>query len=139
MEWFLIYLFVMIERIGNAFALGWVAFFIGIGLGVIMFIAVGIDMMETNQHRRRENELTFKEIWESNTFIPHIRKISKPLIIVGLILGSIGHFTPTQKDLAIIVGAGVTYKILTSPEAKEIGGKSMELLSQKITDALNTP
>lgn len=128
MEWFLIYLFVMVERIGQFFMLGWWPFWIGvIFLSGSIGIAAGIadDSCET-----------FEEVWKGHAFIKFIRRISYFLIPVGLVIGTLGFIMPSQKDMAIIVGAGITYEAVTSDTGKRLGGKAIELLEAKINDAL---
>lgn len=67
-------------------------------------------------------------------------RIKKPrkwvvvMLVCSLFLGTLGALLPTKKELAIIIGAGATYKILTSDEAKQIGGKSIELVNQKLDE-----
>lgn len=134
MEWLLIYLFVMIERIGSMLSFGWLAFWMGLILFAfsIMFCSVHFD----TKHNR-----TYREFWEDKEKAPYmIRKPAKWLITCGFIVGTLGFLLPSQKDAAIIIGSGVTYQVLTSDPAKRIGSKAVELLEQKIDQALdNTP
>lgn len=67
-------------------------------------------------------------------------RIKKPrkwvvvMLVCSMFFGTLGALLPTKKELAIIIGAGATYKILTSDEAKQIGGKSIELVNQKLDE-----
>lgn len=132
MEWLLIYLFVMIERIGSLFMFGWGAFWIGVVVYVIVLFACCMTADTWNEKR------TFKEIYDDKS-AKLFRKISKILVSVGLVLGIIGFLLPSQKDAAIIVGSGLTYNVLTSETGKRIGGKAVDLLEQKIDQALKAP
>lgn len=129
MEFFLIYLFVMVERIGSMLMFGWGAFWIGI---LLLAATAFTCMMTASEYSERRD---FSTIWKDST-ATLFKRISKYLIPIGFIVGTLGFLTPTQKDLAIIVGSGVTYNVLTSEPAKRIGSKAVELLEQKIEDAL---
>lgn len=131
MEWFLIYLFVMIERVGTMFMFGWVFFWIGCALILLACASSGILTEGWN------NTTTFKDHWEGHAFVKLLKRAAKIMIPFGFIMGTIGFLMPTQKDAAIIVGSGVTYNILTSETGKRLGGKAVELLEQKIDNALN--
>lgn len=125
MEWFLVYLFVCVEKFASALAAGWFLFwFPAAALGILIFVSIlaGIDS-------------EFDDVWEHKVskFIKSICKWTMP---IGFVLGTIGHFLPTQKELAIIIGSGVTYNVITSETGKRLGGKAVELLEKKIDDAL---
>lgn len=127
MEWFIIYLFVCIEKFATALAAGWWMFWVpGVALGFLIVFAIfmGIDGHED-----------FEDIWEHRVS-KFIKSICKWLMPIGFVLGTIGHFLPTQKELAIIVGSGVTYNVITSETGKRLGGKAVELLERKIDEAL---
>lgn len=132
MEWFLIYLFVMIERIGSLFMFGWGAFWVGVALYLVIVVACSFAADQWNEPRK------FKEVYDDKS-AKLFRKISKVLISFGLIFGIIGFLLPSQKDAAIIVGSGITYNVLTSETGKRIGGKAVDLLEQKIDEALKAP
>lgn len=131
MEWFLIYLFVMIERVGTMFMFGWVFFWLGLAITLIACAASGILTDGWN------NTTTFKDHWEGHAFVKLLKRAAKIMIPLGFIMGTIGFLMPSQKDAAIIVGSGVTYNVLTSETGKRLGGKAVELLEQKIDNALN--
>lgn len=133
MTYFLIYLFVMVEKVGAFLAFGWLAFW----LAFLALAICGACAMINADVSRKENE-DFKYFWDNSGFIKVVKRPSKIIMIFGFILGTLGNFTPTQKDLAIIVGSGVTYEALTSETGKRIGGKSVELLEKKIDEALES-
>lgn len=131
MEWFVIYLFVMIERLAAVLALGWGAFWIGFFALGICFFAAALTAID--------NQCTTAEQMKQPGF-KTIGKFAKWSMIIGLILGILTYFIPTQKDLAIIVGSGVTYKAVTSETGQRIGGKAIDFLEKKLDDALtDTP
>lgn len=130
MEWFLIYMFVMIEKFSSALNLGWAAFWIGFAcLGCTLFAAnmIAIDSGLTTGEQMKQ------PLFNTCT------KVCKWAMILGFIAGMLSHFIPSQKDLAIIVGSGVTYKAVTSDTGKRLGGKAIELLEKKLDNALETP
>lgn len=59
------------------------------------------------------------------------------LTVGALLCNTAGSLLPTKKELAIIIGAGTTYKVLTSDEAKAVGGKSIELINKKLDEMIN--
>lgn len=126
MEWFLIYLLVMCESIAALFA----------GMGFL--IAIGIGMIITSTFVAGINASDLEEFSEtlSQLMIKRVRRWGISLFIIGLMLTGVAKLIPTQKDLAIIIGAGVTYQAVTSETGKRIGGKAIELLEQKIDSAL---
>ncbi len=125
MEWFLIYLFVCIEKFATALSTSWLLFWIpGLLLFAVVFFSVICGLDED-----------FKETWNHDVS-KFIKSIAKWLMPLGFVFGTIGHFLPSQKELAIIVGSGVTYQAVTSETGKRIGGKAVDLLEQKIDEAL---
>jgi hypothetical protein len=130
-EWLLIYLFVMIERVGSMLMFGWLAFWVGIGFFILSMLTSAID----NDYGSTE----FADNWKKHGAVKVFKRVAWILIPLGFIVGTLGFLTPSQKDAAIIVGSGVTYNVLTSETGKRLGGKAVELLEQKIDDALATP
>jgi hypothetical protein len=128
MEFFLIYLFVMSSKIAAMFAFFGKLLFIPttIMLGCTLFIC-GICSIDYGRG--------FKHYWEGEgaTFVKRLAKWCMP---IGLVFMMMSHLIPSEKQLAIIVGSGVTYNVLTSEPAKQIGGKALQLLQKKIDAAL---
>ncbi|QYW06538.1 hypothetical protein uav_007 [Pseudomonas phage UAVern] len=129
MEWLVIYFFVMVERIAAAAALGWVAFWCGL---LLIFLTVAACAINTSNY---PEPVTFTDNMQ-NQWAKVFTKAGKWCAILGLILGIVSYLLPTQKDLAIIVGSGVTYKAVTSETGKRLGGKAIDFLEKKIDDAL---
>jgi hypothetical protein len=133
MEWFLIYLFVAIEKFAAALALGWGVFWLGALITVAVFF-IAACRSDTDYPKNR----TFEYFWKEDYFSKGSRRIAKLMMVFGFIFGTIGHFLPSQKELAIIVGSGVTYNVLTSDPAKALGNKALILLNKKIDSALES-
>lgn len=129
MEWFVIYIFVMVERLAALLALGWGAFWFGV---ILIGLTVMICAIQTCEYPKT---VTFTDNIESR-WAKLAVKVGKWSAIVGLILGVCTYLVPTQKDLAIIVGSGVTYKAVTSETGQRIGGKAISLLEKKLDDVL---
>ena len=53
-----------------------------------------------------------------------------------LFFAAIVTLVPNQKGLLMIFGGTEAYQALQSPEAREIGGKSLQLLNKKLDEAL---
>lgn len=127
MEWFVIYVFVMIEKLAALLALGWAAFWAGaILLGICLF-AASMSAIDAR--------VTTAEQMKAPGFCS-IAKLAKWAMVIGLILGVSTYLIPSQKDLAIIVGSGVTYKAVTSETGQRLGGKAIDFLEKKLDDAL---
>lgn len=138
MEWLLIYLFVMVEKIGTLFMFGWMSFWTGTSL-ILLVILISSGIASSNNEKKKESYSTFGEVWKSHPFTLLGKNISKFLIGFGFVFGCLAFFIPSQKDMAIIVGAGITYEAVTSDTGKRLGGKAIELLEAKINSALNVP
>lgn len=133
MEWFLLYLFVMVESLTKLLALGWLLMVFGAFAFGATFLAAIIEVSSYDG-------TPFGETWNDTTSATYkIRKIAKPMIIVGLIFGSISMLIPNQRGLAIIVGGSMTYQAVTSETGKRLGGKAVEALEKKLDEALADP
>ena len=134
MEWFLLYLFVMVESLTKLLALGWPLMVFGAFAFGATFLAAIIEASSSY------NGTPFGETWNDTASATYkIRKIAKPMIIVGFIFGSISMLIPNQRGLAIIVGGSMTYQAVTSETGKRLGGKAVEALEKKLDEALADP
>lgn len=128
MEFFVIYLFVMIEKITALLDKGYALAGIGaIGIALVMFFA-GMSSQD-NPGKTFSDQL-------ATPLGKRGMRVGKAALIIGLLLGVLSEVIPDQKQLAIIVGTGVTYNVVTSEPAKRIGGKALELFEQQIDKAL---
>lgn len=135
MEFLVLYFFVMIERFGALLSLGWGFFWLGFGIIGLCIVVSAINIQDagfSGTHRVRSFTDTFDCQWSKG-----FRKVGKWFAIGGLILGSLSYLVPSQKDLAIIAGGGITYQAVTSETGKRIGGKAISLLEQKIDSVLS--
>lgn len=64
------------------------------------------------------------------------RKLAVVIWVICSVLSVIGALLPSKKEMAVIVGGGITYQVVTSVEAKEFGGKAVELIMQSVDKAL---
>jgi hypothetical protein len=62
-----------------------------------------------------------------------LRKLAIKLFFACLVIITL---VPDQKGLLMIFGGTEAYRVLQSPEAREIGGKSLQLLNKKLDEAL---
>lgn len=129
MEFLALYFFVMVERLTALLNLGW-GFFWG-GLSLIGLTVILCAMQVSDYYER-----SFSDMYESKYAVA-ARKVGKWCAIFGLVVGSLSYLMPSQKDLAIIVGGGITYQAVTSETGKRIGGKAISLLEQKIDSVLS--
>lgn len=129
MEFFLIYLFVMAESLGGfLMMIGGHMFWLSMFSIPVLAIGCGIAACESRKNY-------FTDFWNMS-FPVKTRKLAKICAPVGIVFVCIANLIPTQQQLAIIVGSGVTYNVLTSEPAKQLGGKALELLNKKIDEAL---
>lgn len=120
-----IYFFVMIEQLA-AFLLIGKAVFIWSVIGLVIVYALSFLMSKS------------KEGFEENlSGSKSYRKLFTASAIIGILMFTTSNLLPSKKDLAIIIAAGMTYEVLTSDAAKEVGGKAIELLKKQMDDALN--
>ena len=125
MEWLLIYLLVMTEQIRDAAANypGWIIS--GMVLTVVVAFCLAMYLSEADVTKDERNRI--------------IKKARNWLFLFWLIpmtLAMVHTLLPTQKNMAIIVGTGITYSAVTSETGQRIGGKAVELLEKKINEAL---
>lgn len=72
-----------------------------------------------------------KEILDS------ISRIRKKAVVVFITIVFITALMPTTKTAIYMIGGSATIEALQSPEAKEIGGKALELLQKKLDEELS--
>jgi hypothetical protein len=129
MEWFVIYLFVMIEKLSALLAAGYSVAAWGIAGLFATFVVCGFMVVV------HEDSAKFAPAWQHGI----TRKARKWFILMtcfGFFFGILGSIMPNHKQLAIIAGSGLTYQALTSEQGKRMGGKAVDLLEKQIDDAL---
>lgn len=124
MEFFIIWMFVSIEKIAALLAIGSGVFFWSIvsvaGLYVLCFFT-SKDKEEFSQNLSKTKRY---------------RVIAHTTALVGVLMFVTSALLPDKKELAIIVAAGTTYNVITSEPAKQIGSKALQLLQNKLDEAL---
>lgn len=124
MEFFILWVFVSIEKIAAFLAIGGSLFkwsLVAYGLTYLL----GFLLSKGKEDMQAYNAKMSKH-----------RKLAVAGVLLGAFLFTTSSLLPTKKELAVIVGGGMTYQLLTSDSAKEIGGKAVELLKKQIDDAL---
>lgn len=124
MEFVLLYLFISIEKIAAFLAIGG-GLFKWSFISYLFTYALGFAMSKDKEDL---------QTW--NVKLKKHRTLAVAGVIIGGLLFTTSSLLPTKKELAIIVGGGITYQMVTSDTAKEIGGKAVELLKKQIDDAL---
>ena len=129
MEYFLLYLLtsvgkvaVLLKMSGVIFILAAVFTAIGVLVSVIFSVEYGTTLEES-----------------IDKFKSAFGKPLKTILISTAVFYSIGSILPTERDMALIIGGGVAYQAATSDKGKEIGGKAVELLMQKVDELLEQP
>lgn len=124
MEFFILWVFVSIEKIAAFLAIGGSLFKWSLVAYGFMYL-LGFILSKNKEDMQSYN---LKMKWH--------RKLAVFGLVLGATLFTVSSLLPTKKELAIIVGGGMTYQLLTSDSAKEIGGKAVDLLKKQIDDAL---
>lgn len=124
MEFVLLYLFISIEKIAAFLAIGGTLF-------KSSFISYLFTYLLSFVMSKDKEDL---QAW--NVKLKKHRALAVAGVIIGGLLFTTSSLLPTKKELAIIVGGGMVYQIVTSDTAKEVGGKAVELLKKQIDDAL---
>lgn len=123
---FLIYLVMQLDSINKA--LEGFAF-----LAIILVLAsIGLNLMVWISVDERGDKATDKE--KEN--LDYISRIRKKVVVAFLVLVLIVTLTPTTKTAIYMIGGSATIEALQSEEAKEIGGKVLELLQKKLDEEL---
>lgn len=112
MEWLLLWLFMVSPKI--ALFLGWT----GAALLAIWGGHFFLHAMEN---------IGIGEPWKS----------LKKTLVFGLICIGVASVIPSKKDIALIVAGGVSYNVITSDAAKEIGGKTLKILNENLDGYIN--
>lgn len=121
---FLIYLVMQLDSISALLGLlVTVAFFMAGG-------AIGFNVIAWNDASRERAAEKDKEALDC------IVRIRKKAVAVFIILVCITALTPNTKTAIYMIGGSATIEALQSPEAKEIGGKVLELLQKKLDEEL---
>lgn len=124
MEFFLLWIFVSIEKIAAFLTVGATLF----NWSIFAYISTYILGFLLSKNKEDMQSYNLKMKWH--------RKLAVFGIVLGASLFTVSSLLPTKKELAVIVGGGMTYQLLTSDSAKEIGGKAVQLLKKQIDDAL---
>jgi hypothetical protein len=77
-------------------------------------------------------------IWSIGNLSDHgkLSRTPKWLIAICITGSLISTVIPSKKEMAMIAAGGVTYNVVTSEPAKELGSKGIQLLNKKIDDLL---
>lgn len=125
MTWLLLWVFVSIEKIASAFAMGSTVMNWSIAVYLSTY-AVGW-LCSSNMETMSSN---FKKL-------KRYRSVSVVTGVLGAICLTISMILPDKKELAMIIGGGVTWEVLTSDASKEMGGKVIELLNSELDNAIH--
>jgi len=120
MTWFILYVFVIADQLREALSnFGGVGFLLFMSTFLTIFFSCILNEHEFSASNRKT-----------------ARKICYSIGFIFITMATLHTLIPTQKNLALLIGAGVTYEAVTSEEGKRIGGKLIDLLEQKIDESL---
>ena len=129
MEYFLLYLLTSVGKVAVLLKMSGVIFILA-----AVFTAVGVlfsILFSAEYDTTLEGAL--------DKFKSAFGKPLKAILISTAVLYSLGSILPTERDMALIIGGGVAYQAATSDKGREIGGKAVELLMQKVDELLEQP
>lgn len=107
MEWFLLWLFMVSPQIASGLTV------LGGGCILAWLIHMFFNFINTIDGDKQ---------W----------KALKKVFVFGVICLALAAVIPSKKDIALIVAGGVSYNVITSDAAKEIGGKTLKILNENI-------
>jgi hypothetical protein len=84
-----------------------------------------------------------KEIWEEKIerkekHIKNVFRIIKATLAVGVTACLLAVLLPSQKTFVAMIAGGAVQEVVTSEKAKEIGGKSLDLLNKWLDEKLES-
>ena len=129
MEYFLLYLLTSVGKVAVLLKMSGVIFILA-----AVFTAVGVLLSILFS---AEYDTTLEGALDK--FKSAFGKPLKAILISTAVFYSIGSILPTERDMALIIGGGVAYQAATSDKGREIGGKAVELLMQKVDELLEQP
>lgn len=129
MEYFLLYLLTSVGKVAVVLKMSGVIFILAAVFTAIGMIISGISSVEY--------DTTLEEAL--GKFKSTFGKPLKTILISTAVLYSLGSILPTERDMALIIGGGVAYQAATSDKGRELGGKAVELLMQKVDELLEQP
>lgn len=109
MEFFLIYLMMVIPNLKVLFAI----------FGGVTLVVTGI---------------LFINYWDDGNDTPTFVKVWFAAALVSIFLSVA---IPNKKEMVMIVAGGVTYNVVTSEPAKQLGGKALQLLNNKLDELIS--
>lgn len=130
MGWGLIYLFTVSDQIREAVAA------YGGALILAMVITVVFALLTAACWTEAPKEATW-DSFSKNGLFKWARRVVYIFWAIPIFMWTVHTFLPTQKNLAIMIGAGVTYEAVTSDAGKRIGGKLIQMLEDKMDNALH--
>ena len=128
MEFILIWLLMSTERIASVLASG--------GSTLISIAIWGFVLSYVANVVTSSNAATFE------AQKPKMQKLRKWMVVLGFVgfFGSgIGALLPDKKEMAIIIGGGLTYKVLASDDAKQIGKAAIDAIMNQVESNLQEP
>lgn len=127
MTYFMLYLLTSVGKISALLKIGGVLFWFAVVTIVIISLVCVPIAAETKWTLVEIKDKAMKIFYKPLRFV----------LIAGALSYTVGTLLPTERDLAIIIGGGITYEALNSDKGKEIGGKAVDLLFKKIDEALD--
>jgi hypothetical protein len=112
---------------------GWGLVILG-GFSIVPIIAWKFD--EPTRYSYDNNEIWEEKIQRKEKNIKNIFRIIKTTLAVGVVACILAVLLPSQKTFVAMIAGGAVQEVVTSDKAKEIGGKSLDLLNKWLDEKL---
>lgn len=136
MSFFLVWLFLSVEKIAAILMAPLSLIFSGFGLAVLCITALVIIFSFIFGSEHHDDLQIVRDFWIKVSKLLFGKKSIIFVITPIFLMGIAGKMLPSQKELAIILAAGGAYEILTTDPAKEMGNKALTILNQELDKIL---
>lgn len=123
---FLIYLVMQLDSINDVLSFFVAMTFLGMGAAIVFNVGAWLEVNDSGDKVKAEKK-------ENLDFITRIRKKAVAAFVILVLIVTL---TPSTKTAIYMIGGSATIEALQSEEAKEIGGKVLELLQKKLDEEL---
>ena len=128
MTWFLVYLFMSVEKIALLFGMaGQLVTWSMAIYAMLIIIAFGVT-----KNYEKFKELIAEKAWK--------RRLRMTMLVgfFGAFFWTAGQLLPTKKELAIIIAVGGTWEVLTSQPVKDVANDALILLRKEMENAIKS-
>ena len=135
MEFFVLYVFVMLEQIAKTLTVlgNWLVW-PPVVISFVAAVIAGVMTVESRSDKEQQEARELRAIWCKALKWPVVSLVS-----VGVLLIIIGSLLPTPKQAAVIFGGGFAYQAVTSEKGQEVLGKVGGKVEHELDKILGIP